>query len=140
MESTIKIAKYSLCVLLMTFLQGCWTSENDITEVDRLVGRFKVIYSKNDTRAGYVLSHNSGNGSYQYIEKRCKRIYFDSTNIFVQFTRNEADTTNHYSRIKILNGENASYQKQELSSKDFYERIKACKDCAEIAYNKSFSN
>jgi len=136
MESTIKIAKNSLCFFLLTLFQGCWTSESDITEVDKLVSRFKVIYNKNDTRAGYILSLNSGNGSYQYIEKRCKRIYFDSTDIFVQFTWHDADTTHHYSRIKILNNENVSYQKQELSSKDFYERIKTCKDCVEIIYDK----
>jgi hypothetical protein len=137
MESITKITKYCLCFLLITLIQGCWTSESDITEVDKLVGNFKVIYNQNDTKAGYILSLNSKQDLYQHVEKRCEALYYDSTKIFVKYTWHDADTTHHYSRIKILKNEKIPYQKQELSSKDFYESVKFCKDCIERKYAKS---
>ncbi|WP_428661351.1 hypothetical protein [Runella sp.] len=134
MESINKITKYRICILLLTFIQGCWTSESDTTEVDKLLGNFKVIYNQNDTKAGHILSLNSKQGSYQHIEKRCEQIYFDSTEILVKYTWHDADTTHHYSRVKILTNEKISYQKHELSSKEFYKRVESCKDCVEKKY------
>lgn len=122
--------------LLVAFSQGCWTSENDIVEVNKLVGNFNVVYNKNDEKAGYMLSLNVDNGLYQYIEKRCENIYFDSTEIFVKYTWHDADSTSHYSRIKILTNEKVPYQKQELSFEDFHKRLKLCKGCTEIKYDK----
>lgn len=137
MESTNKITKYGLSILLLILVQSCWTSENDITVVDNLVGNFKIILDKNDKKAGHILSRNHSSGMYQDIEKRCEEVYFDSTEIFVKYTWHDADTTRHYSRIKILKNEKAPYQKQELSYKDFYKRVESCKDCVEKKYNKS---
>ncbi len=137
MESAVKVIKNWSCLILLTLLQGCWTSENDTTEVNNLVGNFKVIYSQNDTKAGYILSLNSEQGSYQHIEKRCEALYYDSTKIFVKYTSHDADTTHHYSRIKILKDEKIPYQKQEISSKDFYKSVKSCKDCIEKKYGKA---
>lgn len=136
MEPPIKLVKKISCFLLLTTLQGCWTTENDIIEVSKLVGNFNVVYNQNDVSAGYILGFTSDNGSYQHIEKRCEDIYFDSTEIFVKYTWNNADTIQHYSRIRIFEKEKAPYQKQELSGRDFYKRVKSCKDCTEIKYNK----
>jgi hypothetical protein len=134
MESINKITKYGVSILLLILVQSCWTSENDTMEVDNLVGSFKVIYNQNDTKAGHILSLNSQQGSYQYIEKRCEEVYFDSTEIFVKYTWHDADTTHHYSRVKIQTNEKVPYQKQELSYKDFYKRVESCKDCLEKKY------
>jgi hypothetical protein len=90
--------------------------------------------------AGHILSHGTSNGMHQYIEKRCERIYFDSTEILVKYTWHGADTTHHYSQIRILANEKVPYQKQDLSSEDFHNSLKLCKDCIEIKYDKISSS
>jgi hypothetical protein len=136
MDSITKMTKYCLCLILLAHTQGCWTSESDTTEVDKLIGNFNVIYNQNDTKAGYILSLNSKKDLHQYIEKRCEALYYDSTKIYVKYTWHDADTTYHYSKINILRDEKIPYQKQELSSNDFYKSVKSCKDCIEKKYGK----
>ncbi|OJV17393.1 MAG: hypothetical protein BGO21_14030 [Dyadobacter sp. 50-39] len=136
MESTVKVEKITIFFLLLAFLQGCWTSENDIIEVTKLVGNFNIVYNKNDAPSGYILSLYTGSGLYRHIEKRCERVYFDSTEIFVEYTWHDADTTHHYSRIRILTNERVPFHKQELSSKEFHKLLELCKDCIEKKYDK----
>lgn len=134
MVSVTRITKYFFFLLSLSLIQGCWTSENDTSEVDKLVCNFKVIKNKNDVKAGKILSFNSRPGSYEYIQERCEKIYFNSTEIFVKFKRMENDTNYHYCKLLITPNQRMAFQKKELSQNEFHESIEACKDCIEKKY------